>query len=442
MGVGLSRIDADGGEPEVVTTLDEAGGELSHRWPQVVPGGKGVLFTVMRGTGVNTRANDRIAVHSFETGETRYLVESSYARVTPTGHLVYARPPSQTLYAVGFDLARLEIVGSGVPVQVGVRRAQLMGIGHGNFAVSETGTLAYLRAAGNRRLVLVDRDGNRTPLDAPTRAYARPRFSPDGRRVAVATSDGQLFVYDLETDRLGAIPIPFEPLDRTVLWSADGQHAVVEDDGRNLVLVSLAASAAPEVIVESPEGRELISPHAWIPKGGGVLYALRAAGGSRNWDIWEKPPEGDPAPVVKGPYNENQPALSPDGRWLTYKSNATGRDEIWLRAYAGSGAGQQISTDGGSEPLWSRDGAEVYYRHGDEMMAVPITSEPSLSAGRPRPLFVGDYDMADGWNSHNYDLSPDGEHFVMVEPIEKDATARLHVVVNWFTELERLVPTK
>jgi serine/threonine-protein kinase len=440
---GLVKIAADGGTPEVLTTADPEKGE-THRWPQVLPNGKAALFSIYEYERASVVDEGSIVVQSLETGERRFLVQGAYARYAPTGHLVYAR--AQTLYAVLFDPDRLEVTGAGVPVLTGVRTGLLDQTGRAGFTFSQTGTLVYVASApAERRLVLVDLQGKSEPLSAPPMAYKEARFSPDGERLAVITEDGKVHLYELEHDRLSVLASQLEDSSGTVwiptmgiAWSPDGKRLAVyaraPGTGNGVTLVPVDGRGTVESLV-GPLGW----PHGWSPDGGRLLVTRRESAG---WDIWEVPLVADaaPRPIVKNPGFQTQPALSPDGRWLAYTSNESGRSEVYVRPFDGSGGGRQITIRGGRAPVWAPSGQEIYFRNGEKVMAVEITTEPVFSAGRPRLLFEGPYELAGIWRPRAYDLAPDGQRFVMIESEGESTPTEFHVVQNWFEELKRLVP--
>ena len=252
------KIASDGGTPEVLTTLDLDEGDVAHHWPQLLPHGKGILFTVHDGSGLSDQQS--IFAQSFESGERRFLVRGSHFRYVPTGHLIYAR--AQTLFAVPFDLDRLELIGTGVPVQTGVWMPGPYVGGHSAFSVSESGTLVYGPSEpGHRRLFLVDLDGKAEAIPAPPLPYEGARFSPDGRRVALTTDDGKVYLYELANHRSSLLTSQFEDASGTewtpvgtVAWSPDGERLALDaiTHGRtgNLFLMELDKREAPQALLE------------------------------------------------------------------------------------------------------------------------------------------------------------------------------------------------
>ena len=419
---GLYRVNATGGEPERLSTLRAEQGERSHRRPYFLPNGE-VLFSV------ETLDGFRAAVLSRSTGEHRLLTgvgrTGQDTRYLGTGHLIYSR--SGTLFAVPFDLGRLEGSGSPVPVTPDVRTSLTSGFAH--FALGGAGNLAYLRGAEGARVVYVDRDGQATPVFDQTGLYRYPSLSRDGRRLAVTIRRSELWVYELDRgtrSRLTADGALFP------VWHPDGERVTFASAEGTISLRAADASGEPERV--DVDG-VAFAPH-WYPDGETmVFFSIDRASG--NWDIktWR---EGVVTPVVAGPFNESIPRFSPDGHWLAYMSDESGRFEIYAEAFPGPGEKWTLSTEGGKESVWSRDGTEIFYRDGDRMMVVPLQIEPTFRPGAPRMLFETPFSSNPG-GYPNYDVSLDGSRFIM---IETDATGlnEIHVVLNWAEELKRLAP--
>jgi len=451
---GLSRIPAGGGEPEALTSLDTEAGELSHRWPHILPNGKGVIFTVWSG---GTAASSDIVVHSFETGERHRLTIGSHARYVPTGHMVYVRMAmgaatctTGTLYAVPFDIDGLRITGPEVPIQDNVFFHGDVG-GQAFYAISDTGKLVYAKGlSADREPVFVDFKGNPEPLKTSPGPYEGARFSPDGRRLVlmVGAFPDRLDLYELDQERQSVIGTHFTDLEGTVwqvvtgvAWHPGGQllaiSALSPNSVHEILLVSLDGSVEPGRLILSDRAQQV---HGWTPDGKKALY--REIYGETGSDIWEVTLDETRSTrvLVSEPGTQSQPVVSPDMRWLAYTSNHTGQAEVWVRPYGRLGRPVQASTDGGQEPIWAPDSGELYFRKGEEVLAVNIVTEPRLSAGAVRVLFEGRYYSVRDL-PRAYDLSPDGEHFVMIQEGERWGT-RLEVVENWFEELKRLVPTE
>jgi serine/threonine-protein kinase len=426
VGSGLWRVSAAGGSPSVITTLDATQGELSHRWPEILPGGKAALFTILTTTG-----SPRIGLLSLETDEYRVLVEGgSFARYVPTGHLVYVS--ERSLLAVPFDVERLELAGESVSI---LEEAWTNSAGTAHFTLSRDGTLAYVpQFVDERTLVWVDRKGVPRPITETRRNYSEPRLSPDGQRLAV-TIDGHIWVYELGRNTLSRLS--FGPVEDAIpIWSPDGSRLAFQS-GPPFSLFWQSADGS-DVAERLTTSERLQVPTSWSPDGKMIVYYERKT--AYNPDIWFLALQGERTarPFLQTPFSEAGGALSPDGRFLAYRSNESGRLEIYVRPFPGPGGKWQISNDGGEQPVWARSGREIFYRNGGKMMVVPIQTEPAFRAGKPTVLFDGRFALT-GTFVNEYDVAPDGEHFVMLQDVESRAN-QIHVVLNWFEELKARVP--
>jgi serine/threonine-protein kinase len=435
---GLFRVPAAGGTPKPLTVPDRKKGQLSHRWPEILPGGKVVLFTIWTGAG-GSFDKARIGVLSLETGEQRVLVKGgAYARYVPSGHVVYARGGG--LLAVPFDPKRLEVTGSPVSILEGVSINP--SFGSAEFSSSAEGSLAFVSggsSVGDRTLLWVDRRGATRPLPTPPRAYSSPRLSPDGRRLAVAISDTNpgLWVYDVARGTLTRLTestlFPFP------IWMPDGKRLTLRlTPTLNIYSMPADGSGAAKRLTTSENGQY---PGSWSPDG--HVLAFSELDPTTGWDIWVLNLDGDgkPRPFLQTPSNEAGPILSPDGHWLAYQSDESGRSEIYVRPFPGPGGKVQISTEGGAQPVWARNGRELFYRNGDKMMAATVETKPTFTAAKPKLLFEGRYEAGIYTFAQNYDVSSDGQRFLMIKASEQESAAtQVNVVLNWSEELRRLAP--
>jgi len=437
--LGIWRVSAQGGTPERVIVVDEKK-EIAHG-PQLLPGGRSVLFTLATSGGWNEA---QIVVQSLDSSERKVVVRGGRdARYVETGHLVYAR--SGTLLAVPFDLARLEVIGGPVSLVEGVADAGINQGGATHFSLSGDGALIYVPGGSaqtpQRRLVWVGRSGMEQPLAASTRAYGYPRISPDGRRIAVEL-ENQIWLYDLTRDTLT----------RLTFEGNVNQNPAWAPDGKRIAFYSDKDGAPPKIFWQLADGsgglERLASGDSFqVPKSwsaDGQLLAFFEISPTTQRDIWVLRLADRKAQLfLRTPFTETSPTFSPDGRWLAYASDESGRPEVYVQPYPGPGGKWQISTDGGTEPLWNRNGRELFYRSGSKMMAVETTTQPSFAAGKPRVLFEGQY-LASVFPSSGgaYDVSADGQRFLMVKETEaaSRSTAQIHVVLNWVEELKRRVP--
>ncbi len=386
---GLSRILAVGNTPppdafsdaptrprgdQVLTTPDPTKGEYSHRWPQFLPGGKAVLFTIDTGGSFDEA---RIAVLSLETGKTDVLFDGgTNARYLPTGHIVFCR--AGALLAVPFDLDRLERTGDPVTVIEGILMEPG---GAAHFTFSDDGSLAYVPGGifvPDRKLVWVNRQGEVDPLPAEPREYQDASLSPDGQQVAVSIREGSNYdVWVSEVARGSLTRLTSHPEeDGFPIWTPDGKHVTfyseMAGEFPTLWWRPADGSGPQELLLEREEGRGRL-PTSWSPDGQTLAfnYILGSETGS---DIWILPLEGEGKPwaFLDTEFDETAAMFSPDGRLLAYMSNETGRDEVYVQPFSVNGPRwkRQLSVGGGAEPLWAPDSRDLFYRNGDKMMAV------------------------------------------------------------------------
>jgi len=377
-----------------------------------------------------------------KSGERKVLVEGgSDARYVPTGHLLYVR--SGTLLAVPFDLKRLEVNGAAVPIVEGVGMDPVFGAAE--FSPSADGSVAYVprgSSGGDRTLVWVDRRGAAQPLAAPPREYTAARLSPDGKRVALAiegTNPG-VWLYDLARGTLTRLietagtPWP--------VWTPDGGRLafrLFREGSFNIFWMPADGSGTAERLTASDNVQV---PGSWSPDGQVLAFSESDPTTGTDIEVLRLGGERKLQHFLQTQSNEGAPMLSPDGHWLAYQSNESGRMEIYVRPFPGPGGKTQVSTEGGVQPLWVRNGRELFYRNGDKMMAATVETEPSFAAAKPKLLFEGHYKTTDVFPAQaNYDVSPDGQRFLMVkEGAQEQAATQINVVLNWFEELKQKVP--
>ena len=441
---GLQRVSAAGGTPEVLTRPDHARGEADHLWPEILPGGRAILFTIAAQAGGLDAA--RIAVRDLRTGTQYILVRGgSDAHYVASGHLVYT--VAGTLRAVRFDLNRLETGGTTVPV---VPRLVMTDSGAGDFAVATDGTLVYVDAPGGlagaaRTLVWVDRAGHEEPIAAPPRGYLYPQLSPDGTRVALDIRDQENDLWSWDLRRATLTRLTSEPgLDSNPVWTPDGRRIIFNSDraGGQLNLWWQAAdgTGAAERLTTSSNPQ---FPTGIAPDGTAVIFDEETPTMGR--DLLRLALDGSRrvTPLLQTKFDERNGMVSPDGRWLAYASDSSGRPEIYVRPFPNAGGQWQASTGGGRTPLWARNGKELFYVAPDgALMRVPgEASGATWNAGTPTKLLEGRY-FTPGGAGRPYDVSPDGQRFLMIKAAGADATAASIIVVqHWQEELKRLVPT-
>jgi len=440
---GLQAVASAGGQPRNITAVDFKAGESNHLLPEVLPGSNALVFTVWKGGDF---ADASIWAVSLRTGIRKLLVESAAApRYMPPGFLVFAR--NGALFAVRFDPERLAVSGEAVPVVDGVWTDRATGTAH--YAVAGSGTVVYApggNTVGQRRLVWVDRQGRVQPLPAEPNLYGNLQISPEGRRVAVEILN-DIWVYDLTARTLGRVS--FRGVNSFPVWAPDGRHVAFSSSAGfpdpTLYWSDVEASTQPEPLTD---GGSVQFPASWMPDGGTLAYAEIAAGppdaGTR-WDIWLLRPGSTPSrsPLVRTQFNEDQPMFSPDGRALAYVSDDTGQRQVYVRPFPGAGNRARISTDGGTEPVWSRRGDELFYRNGRQYFSVPMAAGDTTHPGRPTLMFEGDFVLqSEIPGAPTYAVAPDGQRFIMVARAENTPRPiRLDVVLGWSQNLEdRLRP--
>jgi serine/threonine-protein kinase len=449
---GLWQVPAAGGTPAAVTKLQSDAGEVSHRLPQVLPDGETVLFTVTN-TGFPSWDDTLVVAQSLTTGTRKVLIEGAAdARFVSTGHLVYLR--KGTLMAVPFDLRRLEVSGPAVGVVSDVMQAAniqplLIDTGAGRFAVSNAGSLVYATGGvfsqDRWSLVWVDLAGQSEALRVPAGQYQAPRLSPNGRRVAFHSTMGDWDVWTYDVQRGSAARVPMEGQQSTPVWTPDGSRLafssslkgadqfldllLIDPDGRSPAerLTTTRATAGGTVNSGRWAG-------AWTPDGRTLAFTGNIPRG-----IWVVSRDGKTEPrqlLSEGA----DPDFSADGRWLAYRSGSP--SQVYVQAYPALDHRAQVSIEGGINPAWRRDGREMYYLQDASadgalkvrVMAVPVATTPTFSAGTPHMLFEGPFRM-DG-PFRNYDVTADGQRFLM-NNITEEATSPITVILNWTAEVRR-----
>ena len=444
---GLMQVPASGGEPQPLTSPPVDDGR--HAWPSFTPDGRAVLFT----TGPDSPlASKRVAVLTLESGAERILTAGTGAQFVTPSHIVFGRQGS--LWAAPFDLRGLVLTGDPAPAVEGVAVGPRNGIAH--FAVANDGTLAYravesASADPTRALVWVDRQGVADPIAIPRRAYRTPRLSPDGTRAAVAIGDiddpDNLDVWVADLERRTLSRVTTDPgRDQFPMWMDDGRRIAFESDrdGTLGVHVTDADGRGDDTRLFAMENSNTVNPRAWLPDEQGLVFVFRTSAGGYTHDIGvASVDEGTWEPLVSTSATEFSASLSPDGRWLAYASDETGFFEVYLEPLGRDGGRQQISTSGGTAPVWSPQGGELFYRDSSgAMMAVPIETTPALALGIPTLLFEGQYFLETGrvYAERHYDADPSGDRFLMVTSAADPAPPPINVVLNWVDELEERVP--
>jgi serine/threonine-protein kinase len=464
---GVMRVSENGGTAElVVEALD---GEQVHG-PQLLLGGEWILFSSTTGTGISRWNDGTVVAESVETGERRLLVTGgSDARYLASGHLVYAL--ENVLFAVAFDLGRMEVTGGPVSVVEGVERANNPqgNSGTGHFSVSAGGNLVYVQggtAVGQERtLALVNRTGQSERLDLPPNQYISPRLSPDGDRLAVQTDGDSAVIWTYDLSGANAIQrLTVDGNNYRPLWSPDGERIAFASDRNgpiSLYWQNADGSGVAEQLTAADEGTAHW-PEAWSPDGQTLVYKVEqtSAGGwniqTNEMDLWtlslENPDErqafaADPYPVL-----EVGATFSPDGRWLAYTvgDGPAIEYEIWAQPFPPTGERRRISQEYGVMPTWSQDGEELFYRPISQtpgmrqtLRSISVSTTPSFTFSTEQPVSIGDFLSFSFYRS--FDITADRQSVLVVLSAEQTGgdeapQPQLHVVLNWFEELKERVP--
>jgi len=444
---GLSRISAEGGKLETLTKPDPKREEYGHRLPSWLPNGKAVLFTITR-HGWDWQP--RLALLRLDKGEWRPLIEDAAdARYVPTGHLVFLR--QGTLMAVRFDLARMEVVGQPVALVENVMQAFTSNnfgghTGAGQFGISDTGALIYAAGgivpATKISLVWVDQRGSEQPVTASQFPFWAPRLSPDGQRIAYIAWGRECLVSVFDLGRGTNSRLTGEGKAYNVIWSLDGKRLLFgwqKFPPANLYWQPSDGSSPMERLIESENDQW---PASWSSDGKTVALVERSPVSGFDIAMMDVP-SGRVTPFLNSPFNEEYPEFSPDGRWIAYSSDESNRNEVYVRPFPGPGMKDLVSSEGGREPLWARNGKQLFYRNEDQMWVVDVRTDGGFAATKPRRLFDNPGYTA-AFPMRTYDLSLDGQRFLMVKEEQEKPTpvTEMTLVQNWFEDLKRLVPTE
>jgi serine/threonine-protein kinase len=438
---GLWRVPSTGGTPTAVTHLNE--NEANHLWPEVLPGGKAVLFGVKGDSG-----SSQIYAQSLETGERRVIAPGVGPRYLTSKHIVYG--VGDSLFALPFDATHLQVTGP--PVRVVDNVFSKGGVdGVLQAAVSQAGSLVFIPAIPPlQTLVWVDRTGNERPLNLPTRSYFQPRLAPDEQRLAVLiageSSSMDVWLWDFSHETLSRLTD--DGGHNYLLWTPDGRRVSflsrsgpIGSGSRGVIAWKHVddSNAAEETLLS---GENAGPPLSWTPDGRTLAF-VNIQPVTRQ-DIWMLTLDGkaEPRPFLQTRFLEGGPVFSPDGRWLAYVSDDSGRSEVYVRPFPGPGEKIPVSTDGGYEIAWPRRGHELFYRSGNLMMAVDVTTGATFTSGKPHRLFEGRFVRSSAvWP--NYDVTADGQRFIMTKnAAEFSSPTQMTVVLNWREELKQRVPTK
>ena len=490
----LLRVPAAGGKPEVLLAPDRAKGEEALRLPHVLPGGRALLFTTQ--TSTSMWSNPRVELLSLDTGARKVLLaEGADARYSVSGHLVFMR--QGTLCAAPFDLSRLEVTGPEVALVDDVMQAANttgtpLNSFAGQFSLSPTGTLAYVTGGPDPDsdwwLLWVDPTGAAQPVLPASGPYLGGRLSPDGRSVVYSTLGKNKNIHVVDLERGASMRLTAGDLDSYPVWTPDGKRVAFSRNCREILWVSSSGSGEPEVLIES---KNPINPSSWSPHGDLLAYVTFTSSTSTDIGIL-RVADRRAEPFLATRFNETNPEFSPDGQWLAYVSDLSGKPEVYVESLPDRPGKIKISTDGGSVPCWSRDGSRLYYvKHSivtGTLMVVDATAKPRFGVPRTFLDTVGNaYPVP---NVRRYDIDPKGrllttgllfggrpvwkrdfpewekilisgsredrarlEYWLRADPerrlapkleqvLRQTPVTRINIVENWMEELKRLAPTR
>ena len=418
--VGLSVVPAAGGAPQRIKMSEAFQNSHSPALPQALPNGPWVMFTDYKGSAY------QVSAVNVETSEVRPLVKDAENGHYSEHRLVYYI--GGTIWTLPFDLKSVSVTGSPAPVVMGVDERNFMA----QFSASQTGVLAYAPGVvGNftRNLFWVDRKGQAQKIDVPAADYVDPNISADGKKFAISIrtlGDQQIAIYDTVRGVLMRISSN-GTRNSSPTWTPDGREIVVDSSGPNqphgIYRIAADGSGGPKLVYPLTANGHVTS----IAQGRAVMMLNDPV---TNTDLWTMDLEGknEPQPFRRTPAMERQGSLSPDGKWIAYASNESGKFEIYVEAVPGPGGRWQISTSGGEQPRWSRNGNEIFYRNGTKMFSVSAQIQGSFSAGKPQELFDASFDR--GGAVDGYDVTPDGKMFLMTRS-ERPNPTEIRVVVDW-----------
>jgi serine/threonine-protein kinase len=452
-GSGLLRVSADGGKPQTLTTPDRSKGEFSHRLPQYLPGGKGILFTIKHHAWDHEPC---VAALEVSTRKWHVLLEDGAdARYVAPGHLAFLR--RGMLMAVPFDPDRIEVTGQPVPAVANVSQAlntthSALDTAAGQFCISTSGSLVY--ASGGifpdqqNSLVWLDHKGKSEQVASFKAAFWAPRLSPDGQLIAYSSlgMEGHIRVYDL--NRGTATQLTSEGMSEWALWTPDGRRVafdLVNTGVPNIYWQPADRSSPMERLTESEYFQW---PGSWTPDGERLAFVEGHPDAETGEDVQLlHVRDRRLTPLLNTRFNENSPEFSPDGHWLAYSSDESGREEVYVQAFPGPGGKWQVSSEGGSAPLWARNGKQLFYRssvqsYQDRVWVADVQTDGGFRTTKPRLLCE-----APGFQASHpvrvWDISLDGQKFLMVKLEERKSqpVTEMILVQNWFEELKRLAPT-
>jgi serine/threonine-protein kinase len=420
----LARVRETGGEVEVLAELDTEAGQYESWLPEILPGGETILISVLGagGQGIASVGPD---------GSIRTLVPGGFlGRYVEPGYLVYVDGASQAVVVAPFDPSSVEVTGAAIPLTEQVDGAYC-------FDVAADGKLVYVPLPGageGSEIIWIDREGN-VSLALETRStWIQPRLSPDGKQILLRKTGNECELWIADVERGSLARIVHDGDTHTPIWGPDGKRIVYHEmsEGK-LVTQTVGGVRQVEVLAQ---GSEVGEPGSW--SGGGNLFAYTRRGRETSADIWVRVMDGSsPAePFLATEFNEQDPAISPDGKWIAYVSDETGSREVFVRSYPDNGAAWQVSNNTGRNPIWSRDGTELFFASGRKLMAVPVRPTPdgAFAAGRPEELFEG---YLGSNRIRDFDVAPDGRFVSVRGAGDSEGSSELRLLLSWQQEMLR-----
>jgi serine/threonine-protein kinase len=432
VGRGIFRLNSTSGVTDTLLSMDLSEKEVDIRNPHVLPGGRAILYSVRVEQGWRTD------VINLDTGRKKQLIEKGIStRYIPSGYLVYQDWNEEALFIVPFDPDKLEI--SGAPQRV-IEQARYIRFGATDYSFSSNGVLIYsqLNTSNGGEVCWVDKNGKVSMITDLPGQYVQPRISPDGKKLALRKIgvQCQLWLYDLERGTLALLTMEGDNHDP--IWSPDSRYLNFHRAGYGITTIfrQRADGSEEAQLVAQSTG---FSPRLTSLSGNGQILLFNEENPFTGSDVLMLSGNDlkDIKSILNDKFNETSACLSPNGKWITYTSDESGRGNIYLRPFPGKGPKILVSKGGGSNAKWAPDGKSIYYVSQNKMMKVRVSYDPELSISTPEKLFEGDFFLG---GLHNYDISPDGEKFVMIYDKFDNRNAQIYrIVLNWFDELKQLV---
>ncbi|MDQ6801796.1 MAG: serine/threonine-protein kinase [Acidobacteriota bacterium] len=437
---GIWMVAADGGTPKQVVKVDPAKGARAVVWPDVLPDGT-ILATVWNN---GTWDDSKLVAYPAGSSAPKVVIDGgTCAHYVPTGHLLFERGGS--LYGVAFDAKKLMVTSAPFPLISGVATGVTNGEAH--YAVSDTGTLLYVPGGvleNKRSLLWVDRRGNETPVVTTQRPYGALAISPDRRTIAVSLETSTFDIWQLDVERDSLTRVSYGGDDSAPTWTHDGSRIIWSSSrsGHNNLYWAAADNSSGEQRLTNSDREQFVNG---ISPDGRLLAITESGNPETGFDIVLMAMTGDhkTQPLLASRFNERDAKFSPDGKWMTYTSDESGRREAYLRPFPGPGGKWPVSVGGADGAMFSNNGREIIFRSGPKFFAAPIETQPQVRIGKPQLLFEKVHREA-GWAilPGGWDISNDDQRILLVRNEAPPTTTSMQIVLNWFSELKRRVPTR